>query len=317
MKHTYTIVDAHCDTAEYFWNPGAELRSNDRHLNLDYMQQYKGYIQFFAAWIDSNAENYLSRALEMFDAFYRELEKNKDSVQLITDSVSLHKALDENMVGAMLTVEDARALCGELANLRMFYKLGVRAVGLTWNHDNGVAEGALSNSGAGLTDFGREVVREMNRLGMIVDVSHASKKAFWDVLETSTEPIMASHSNCEAICAHPRNLDDEQIRAIIKSGGMIGINLYPVFLSDSETANCDDIIRHIDHILSLGGEKVLGMGTDFDGISSTPTDINNVGELYKLFDKMKKIGYSDSLINAITHENFVNFLYKMLKNEKN
>lgn len=317
MKHPYTIVDAHCDTVGYFWNPGAELRTNDRHLNLDYMKQYKGYIQFFASYIDANAENYLSRTLELFDAFYREIEKNKDCVQLITDSKTLHRALDENKVGAMMTVEDARALCGQLANLRIFYKLGVRALGLTWNHDNGVAEGALSNSGVGLTDFGREVVCEMNRLGMIVDVSHASKKAYWDVIETSTEPIMASHSNSEAICAHPRNLDDEQIRAIIKTGGMIGINIFPTFLTDKETANVDDIIRHIEHILSLGGENVLGIGTDFDGIGSTPDDINNVGELYKLFDKMKKIGYSDSLITAITHGNFVNFLDKMLKNEKN
>ncbi|MBR5156256.1 MAG: dipeptidase [Clostridia bacterium] len=317
MKHPYFIVDAHCDTIGYLFNQGKELKTNDRHLNIDCMNQYKGYIQFFASWIDRNAENCLSQALGMFDAFYRELEKNKDTLQQITDSDTLHKAINENKIGAMLTVEDARALCGELANLRMFYKLGVRAVGLTWNHDNGVAEGALSNSGAGLTDFGRDVVREMNRLGMIVDVSHTSKKAFWDVLETSEKPVMASHSNTEAICAHPRNLDDEQIRAIIKSRGMIGINIYPVFLSDSETANIDDIIRHIDHILSLGGEKVLGMGTDFDGISSTPTDINNVGELYKLFDKMKKMGYQDSLITAITHGNFVNFLEKMLKNEKN
>ena len=286
MKHPYFVVDAHCDTIEYLFNHGKELKTNDRHLNLEYMNQYKGYIQFFASWIDRNAENCLSLALGMLDAFYRELEKNKDAVLQITDNESLHKAINENKIGAMLTIEDARALCGNLANLRMFYKLGVRAVGLTWNHDNGVAEGALSNSGTGLTDFGRDVVREMNRLGMIVDVSHTSKKAFWDVIETSTEPIMASHSNSEAVCAHPRNLDDEQIRAIIKNGGMIGINLCSDFLSNSRTADSDDVIRHIDHILSLGGEKVLGMGTDFDGISSTPTDLNNVGEIYKLFDKL-------------------------------
>ncbi len=317
MKFPYTVVDSHCDTMCELLRDNDELFNNNRHISLFKMKAYRSYVQFFAAWIDEKEENWFSHACAIIDKFYSELEKNKDSMMLIADDDDLHKVLDNNLTGAILAVEDGRALCGKLSNLRTLYRLGVRAMTLAWNHDNDITDGTLTKNNKGLTAFGKEVVQEMNRIGMIVDVSHLPKKSFWDVLKITSRPVIASHSNAYAVHAHPRNLDDEQIRAMIENGGVIGVSVYPEFLNGGEKASVDDVIRHIDHILSLGGEKNLGIGTDFDGIPTLPSEIEHVGHLYRLFDKMKKMGYKDSLIEAITHGNFVNFLKKVLKNEKN
>ncbi len=316
MPYPYQVFDAHCDTISEILDSGEELVSNQRHLNLEWMRCYNGYIQIFAAWIDEKQPNWLVRALQIIDCFYAEMQKNKDSLLLITDSSTLQRVKEEKKIGAVLSIEDARCLCGSLANLRMLHRLGVRAITLSWNHDNDVADGTFSVRNAGLTPFGKEVVKEMNRLQMVIDVSHMTRKGFWDVMEVSDMPVIASHSNCDAVCPHPRNLDDGQILELIRTGGMIGLNIYPEFLTANGTADLDDILRHSDHILSLGGERILGLGTDFDGVPKLPEGISHAGELYRLFDKMKQIGYKDSLIEDITHRNFENFLDKMLKNEK-
>ena len=219
--------------------------------------------------------------------------------------------IDDGKCGAILAIEDARALCGSLAVLRMYYELGVRAVTLAWNDDNDVADGALSTRGAGLTDFGKRVVQEMNRLHMIVDVSHIAPKGFWDVVSVSGAPIMASHSNCDAVCAHKRNLDDAQIRALIEKQGFIGVNLYPVFLSEDGVADMKTFLAHTEHILSLGGEDIIGLGSDFDGVSALPSGICGAKDYAGLFDEMAKIGYSDALIDKITHANMINFMKRV------
>ncbi len=315
MQYPYKIIDAHCDTISEILDSDENLLENTKHLNLKEMQKYKGYVQFFAAWIDEEKENSLARTLEIIDKFYTELEKNKNELQLITTRDVLCEVLRQGKCGAILAVEDARAICGSLANLRMLYRLGVRAMTLSWNRDNNVSDGTFSERNIGLTAFGKEVVNEMNRIGMIIDVSHMTKEGFWSVLRQSSEPVMASHSNSSAVFEHPRNLDDEQIKAIIQSGGMIGINFYPAFLSD-DGCDIDDILRHIEHILNLGGEKCIGLGTDFDGIPTLPKGIEGAGDLHYIFEKMKEKGYQDSLIADISYRNFENFLFKMLKNEK-
>lgn len=315
MRYPYRIIDAHCDTISEILASGESLSENRRHVNLKAMQQYSGYIQFFAAWIDEEKENSLSHTLEIIDKFYGELEQNKEVIQGITNRDDLQSVISSGRCGAVLTVEDARAICGKLSNLRMLYRLGVRAMTLSWNHDNDVSDGTFSERNIGLTPFGKEVVREMNRLGMIIDVSHMTQKGFWTVMEESNMPVMASHSNCSAIFKHPRNLEDEQFRAIIQTGGMIGINFYPAFLSQNDCGT-EELLRHIEHILELGGEKCIGLGTDFDGVPTLPRGIGGATDLHRLFEKMKENGFSDSLIADISHRNFEKFLFKMLKNEK-
>ena len=309
----YTILDAHCDTAGELLDKNASLLSNTGHLSLEMMQKYGGYVQFFAAWISKNEKNPILRTLEILDNLKREIEKNQHKIMEIKTVQDISSAFSKGKYGAILAIEDARALSGSLATLRMYYALGVRALTLAWNDDNDVTDGANSICDNGLTEFGRQVVKEMNRLHMIVDVSHISKKGFWDVLSVSSAPVMASHSNCMAICHHLRNLDDAQIKALIKMQGFIGINLYPPFLSPNGRADIKTVLAHIEYILELGGENILGLGSDFDGVDCLPDGISNAAEYTRLFDEMSSCGYSDALINKITHENMIRFMARIEK----
>ncbi len=309
----YTIVDAHCDTAAKLLDKGEPLFSNTGHLSLEMMQRYSGYVQFFAAWIAKEEQNPILRTLKIIDKLKTEIQTNKSQIEEVRSAQDLVSVLENGKCGAVLAIEDARALCGSLSVLRMYYKLGVRAITLAWNDDNDVADGARSARGAGLTDFGKSVVREMNRLHMIVDVSHIAPRGFWDVMSISSAPVMASHSNCSTVCAHKRNLDDKQIHALIGKQGFIGINLYPAFLSNGDRADIKTILRHMEHILSLGGENILGLGSDFDGVDALPKGISGAREYIALFDEMARIGYSDALIAKITHKNMINFMKRIEK----
>ena len=202
-----------------------------------------------------------------------------------------------------------------LAHLRNFYRLGVRIIALTWNFSNHIASGALeTDETRGLTEFGKLVVAEMNRLGIFADVSHLNDKSFYDVAEYSNKPIIASHSNARAVCRSKavcpveRNLTDDQFEIIKKSGGCVGINFCPDFLNESGKADIEDIIRHIEHFMSLGGEDNVGIGADFDGIDSTPDGINGVEDIYKIFDRLLQKGYTENQIEKISHKNFERIL---------
>ena len=307
----YKIIDTHCDTASVLLDSNESLCENNRMVNIPAMKKYKSYIQFFAAWISKGSQNPKQRAVEILDKAKEEIKKN--NINLILNSDDLVKTVENNSLGGVLAIEDARALCGSLSAVRFFYDYGVRAITLAWNDDNEVTAGvANEEKSAGLTDFGKEVVGEMNRLGMIVDVSHITEKGFWDVLSVSKKPVMASHSNCYSVCNHRRNLKDEQIKALIANGGIMGINIYPPFLENApEKANIQSVIHHVDHALSLGAYDNICLGSDFDGIDTTPADITDASCYIKIIDAMKE-KYSDELIDKITHKNFIEFYKKCL-----
>lgn len=309
----YTVIDSHCDTASELLNRNEALEHNSCHISLRQMTEYKSFIQFFAAWVSKNEKKPKERAVSILNKIKNEIEINNDVIKIIKTANELTSVISKEKHGAVLAIEDARALDGSLDVLSMFYSMGVRAICLAWNDDNDVTDGVLSSRGAGLTDFGKSVVREMNRLHMIVDVSHISQKGFWDVYEISEYPFMASHSDCVVICNHKRNLDDTQIKALIKIHGMMCINIYPPFLTNDAKACVSDILRHTDHVLSLGGEHILGLGSDFDGIDCLPENIFGVGDYVKLFDEMARCGYSDELIDKITHKNMINFMERIEK----
>lgn len=310
----YRILDAHCDTIGELWRRGGSLQKNDLTLSLDRLSAYGGYIQFFALWLDDACDTPLQEVLQLIDVFYRELEHNTDRLLPVLTAADCEKAFAQGKIGALLTAENGNALEGSLANLRLLYRLGVRALTLTWNGANELCDGIGEGRGGGLTDFGRTVVEEMNRLGMMIDVSHLSVRGFWDVLETSKAPVMASHSNALAVAGHPRNLSNDQIRGLAERGGVIGLNMYPAFLSDSGRAGITDCLRHIEHILSVGGEDCLGLGSDFDGFeTSLPEGIAGPQEYYRLFSALEQAGYPARLISKITHENIINFSGRVLK----
>ncbi len=297
----YTVFDAHADTLTKL-SEKESLENFGGMINAKMLRTFPGYVQVFAAYIDEKYKNPLARAMEIADIFHRETAKC--GIVPIFDGGTLSRTIEEGGVGAILSMEDGRGLCGSLSVLRMLYRLGFRLITLTWNGENELGQGAVGSEGKGLTPFGKEAVSEMNRLGMAVDVSHLSEGGFWDTLEISKKPIIASHSNAKAVFHHPRNLSDEQIHALIHSGGGIGINFYTVFLNGTNKADINDVIRHIEHILSLGGEDALGIGSDFDGIPSAPDGLGTARGIHTLFDTLSRLGYTEELIEKIAFKNF-------------
>ncbi len=308
----YKIIDAHCDTASELLDRNENLKDNTCMINKAYMDEYESYVQVFAAYVSKKVKNPMDRAIKILEKAKNEIRKN--DIDLILCCEDLERTLKEKRCGAILSIEDARALCGKIMPLYFFYNFGVRMITLAWNDDNEVTDGADSIKQTGLTNFGRDVVKEMNRLNMIIDVSHISERGFWDVLETTNAPVIASHSNCYRECHHARNLKYEQIKSLIDTGGMMCINIYPPFLeNEPDRADVKSIIRHIEYALSLGAENNLGLGSDFDGIDATPKGLNNLKDYQKLFKEFEKMNYSQELIDKITHQNFIKFMKRTEK----
>lgn len=308
------IVDAHCDTITKIMESKENIFKNNCHLDIQRMKKYDGYLQFFAAFIDPSFYhgNAMKRAVQIIDTFYKEIEAYPGEITLCRNYKEIEKAFKNSKIAAFLSIEGGEALQGELSALRIFYRLGVRSICLTWNHRNEIADGVAEGiTGGGLTSFGRTVVHEMNSLGMLIDVSHISEKGFWDVLELSDAPIIASHSNAQVLCSHRRNLSDKQIQAIKSNGGVIGVNLYPSFLNNTGTASLKDVMNHIEYMVALIGEDHIGLGADFDGIETTPSDILGVQDLELLFNELAKLNYSEEFIGKFAGGNFLNVIKKV------
>ena len=294
----YSIFDTHCDTLCSVLDYGKSIVMNECHVDIERMKKYEQYTQVFACFIDPVYKSCAAdRTLNLIDTFHN----------------TVSDKLPDNVRG-ILSIEGGEGIYS-LAHLRNFYRLGVRIIALTWNFSNHIASGALeTDEMRGLTEFGKLVVAEMNRLGIFADVSHLNDKSFYDVAEYSNKPIIASHSNARAVCRSKavcpveRNLTDDQFEIIKKSGGCVGINFCPDFLNESGKADIEDIIRHIEHFMSLGGEDNVGIGADFDGIDSTPDGINGVEDIYKIFDRLLQKGYTENQIEKISHKNFERIL---------
>lgn len=216
-------------------------------------------------------------------------------------------ALPEEMPeapGAVLSIEGGEILEGSIARLDEFVSQHhIRLIALTWNNENEIGHSSAYN-GEGLKPFGRHLVHEMNARGVCADVSHLSEKGFWDVMDLTTLPPVASHSNYKSLCGIHRNLTKEQVKAIIERDGFIGINFYTQFLVDEGPATLEDVLRHMDAIMELGGERVLGFGSDFDGIESWPEGLSDPSCLPNLCDLMVKHGYTNEQVQAIAGGNY-------------
>ena len=206
----------------------------------------------------------LRRAVTLMGAALADIDETPD-VALCRTRSEIDAALAAGQIAFILAMEGGEPIQDGIESLRMFYELGVRVLGLTWNQRNLLAEGiGEARAGGGLTELGREMVAEAGRLGILLDASHLSVKSFWDVIETSSRPVIASHSNATALCSHPRNIDDDQIRAIVNTGGLIGINGVPGFIADNPTdASLDRMLDHLDHIASVAGVENVALGPDF------------------------------------------------------
>lgn len=313
------ICDCHCDTLTELYNKNASLYENEQHFDIKRQIALGGGLQFCAIYVPTEVFRYqggLRYTLCLLDKYNQEIKKlhenGIDVLQVRTaedaGNVLKHKA------ATLLAIEEGGAIDGSLEALRCLYELGVRAMTLTWSNRNDIADGINEEAtGSGLTLFGKQVVAEMNRLGMLVDVSHISTAGFWSVIETSTKPIIATHSNAKSLCSHPRNLNDEQIKALAQNGGLAGITFAGQFLEEDWRNACiESVYKHLDYMLNLiGNDDHIGFGSDFDGISHPPYNIQGVQDYKPLIEYLSKY-YSDETINKITHQNVINLLQKVL-----
>ena len=301
------IIDLHCDTIMCLMEGDKTegLYHNSLSVDIEKLQAGKAQAQFFAMFIDlQNDGDPLVRALQMIDRFYREIEDNNQYIALARNYSELQQNQAGGKISAFLTIEEGGALKGDLANLRNFYRLGVRLITLTWNYPNEIGHPNVLPDcrERGLTSFGRDVVAEMNRLGMLIDVSHLSNQGFYDVASLTQKPFVASHSNAWAITNHPRNLTDEMIKVLAAKGGVMGINFSKNFLGSAPVSRVEDMVSHIRHIFNVGGSEVIAIGSDFDGISPE-LELAHAGEMSKLVDALEKSEFSQTEIEKICWKN--------------
>lgn len=313
------ICDCHCDTLTKLYDEKLSLYDNNLHLDLKRIIANGGGLQFCAAFVPSQYRytGGMKFASLLIDTYLNNVAAIKaqgiDLTTILTKQ-DAQQALRHD-VSTLLAIEEGGALEGSLEVLRIFFALGVRCITLTWSNRNDIACGINEEiSGGGLTNFGRETVAEMNRLGILVDVSHIAPRGFWNVIETSSKPIIATHSNAKALCSAPRNLTDDQILAIAKNNGVIGIAFASQFIEDApKPAYIEGIYRHIDHMLNLiGNDNHIGFGSDFDGIKRPPEDVPHVGCFPQIIEYLQRKNYKDSTITKITHGNVLRILGEVL-----
>ncbi|MBE5038874.1 dipeptidase [Ructibacterium gallinarum] len=309
------IFDAHCDTVFELQEQKKELNRNDLHLDLQRMEEYEGYIQVFAAFVDQKSicGTCMNHCIALLERMHREIEKNSKQITLIQTAEDLEEVIEKQKIGAVLSIEGGEALEGNLAALWMYYRLGVRLITLTWNHANEIADGITQSRGGGLTDFGRQAVAAMERMGILIDVSHLSVKGFWDVAEMTQYPFVASHSCVKALCPHPRNLDDDQIDLLISRRGGIGINFFPEFLTQRPDCIIQDILRHMEYILCRGGDETVGLGSDFDGVEALPADMTGVQDMGQVVQAMLDYGFTQNQVKNIRFENFRRIFHETMR----
>jgi len=314
------IVDGHCDTLlELFKNKQAFWVYNEkRHLDWPRMQKGQVGLQFMSIYIEPQYKpcGSLSRVLEVLDYFHQ-LQREGQGLPLTVTTKKDLSSLNSTVPRVLLAIEGGEALEGKLSNLRILCKLGFRSLTLTWNQRNQIADGVWEKeSGGGLTTFGREVVQEMNRLGMLIDVSHLAESGFWEVLSLSKQPITATHSCCNALYQHPRNLTDAQLQALAEKQGIVGINFYPYFLGENPyDITIDHVLKHLEHAVNVAGIDHVGLGSDFDGIELTPQGLSDISYLPCLIDRLAQLGWKEEEIKKVMGGNFLRVLQQVLPNE--
>ena len=306
MNTSRALFDAHCDTISRCLVRGEALAENSGQLDLERAGRYCPYAQFFAAFQDSaklGREAPWQAFLRQYRLFRGEMEKNARRIVHCRTLAQAREAQAQGKAAAFLSVEGAELLeCSE-ARLEEAWRLGVRAVNLTWNHANLLSGSHREEPERGLSPAGRAFVRRMGELGMIVDVSHLSDAGFWDVAELCTGPFMASHSNAREIFFHTRNLTDGQFTAIIEHHGVAGLNFYAGFLG--EKPDLDTVIAHLEHFLALGGEENVALGTDLDGCDVLPSGVSGVEDVEELREKLLRRNYSETLVQKLFFDNLM------------
>lgn len=323
-------IDLHCDTLSLAFLKGKDSVTVMPEGMADVERLHKANVlaQFFAIFMLPEEEaapegivipgddEYIEKLVRIL---HNTVGENPDKIALARNALEMEVNVKMNKVSAFLTIEDGRSVEGNMEKLEKYYDMGIRLISLTWNSEN--CFGSPNSTDAetmrkGLTPFGKEAVRRMEEMGMLVDVSHLSDGGFQDVADILHKPFVASHSNCREITGHPRNLTNEMIRTLADKGGVSGINFFGRFLNDKrvnvESRICD-MVMHINHLVKYGGEDVVAIGSDFDGISGDTFDVKSPLQMELLFDTMKKEGYTERQIEKFAYGNAVRVIRDVLK----
>ena len=317
------MIDLHCDTvsklASVFHR--GDLMHNPYSVDVERLEKAGALIQCFSTFFDVGKYGTTRRdekayvtANHMIDVFEKNLRQCHDKVIFVKKCEDIRQCMDTGKTGALLTMEDGTPVGNSLEKLQHFYFICIRLITLTWNYENEIGYPNSNDPGvmaSGLKSFGFQALEEMNRLGIIVDVSHLSDGGFWDVAKHTQKPFIASHSNARSITVHPRNLTDSMITAIAEKGGVIGLNFCPDFLGTDGKSSIAHMFQHIRHIYQVGGEDVLALGTDFDGIEGK-LQIKSCDELYKLREALLQHKMPERVIDKMWQGNALRVMKDIL-----
>ena len=325
------IIDMHCDTISEIFaakERGEKISLRESSLMVDLTKMKKGgySVQNFALFVEqTEGESSFSKVKQLITVFQEEMEQNRDLIRQVYTTSDILKNEADGKLSALLTVEEGGVCEGKFENLHFLYEKGVRMMTLTWNFPNEIGYPNYSkhkdcytpNIQDGLTETGIQFVQEMERLGMLIDVSHLSDAGFYDVLKHTKRPFVASHSNARSICPWVRNLTDDMIRKLGERGGVIGLNFCGDFLRNRREkerksvgrrpkpggdASLMDIVEHAKYIANVGGIECVGLGSDFDGIPPHP-ELSGADQLPKLAETFAKCGFHENEIDKILYQN--------------
>lgn len=303
-------IDLHCDTAIRLLYEDLELRESICKVDITKLRKSGALAQVFAHFVELNiVENPYEEFKKINKKLMKEIEKNSDDIEVVTNLEEMYKAKANNKIGAFLSIEEGEVLEGRIERLKEVYDLGIRFITLTWNFENSIGYPNINfkYKDRGLKEKGKELVVEMEKLGIIPDCSHLSDAGFYGLVNICKKPFVATHSNARAITNHPRNLTDDMIRLLASKGGVIGLNFYGEFLGSGNFSKIENMLAHIKHIVNIGGIEVLCIGSDFDGIDSI-LEIENIGQTNKLIDALKHNNFSEDYIEKLFYKNALRFL---------
>ncbi len=365
IHNSALIIDTHADTTQYFsddFDISKGALAEGRHLDLELARKGNLGAQFFSLWVDPKAPRsqgrYAARTFEEIDSVYRQVARHPGQMMMATSPADILRAHAGHKLAVLMGVEGGHSIENNLALLRDYYRLGVRYMTITWSNSTDWADssGDIDKAGVphtkgGLTEFGEEVIREMNRLGMMVDISHVSDKTFYRTLVISRAPVIASHSSARALSNHKRNMTDDMLRAVARNHGVVMVNFYSAFvdedyrreaaklsaeadaaeeklrpeLKDADAATYyrafnklhrefssrvprppfKSLIDQIDHVAKVAGIDHVGLGSDFDGVTSLPQGIDSVADLPKLTEALVARGYTAEQLHKILGGNLM------------
>ncbi len=318
--HTLTL-DSHCDTPMFF-GEDIHFDHRDPKILVDLHKMTEGHLDasIMVAYLpqgerdEKTLKAVAQKTDEILDGIERMVAENQQCVGLARTPDDLYRLKSEGKKAIMMGIENGYAIGRDLSLLEHFRQRGIVYMTLCHNGDNDICDSARKsqNEHGGVSEFGREVIREMNRLGIMVDLSHAAESSFWDALKLSEAPIVCSHSSCRALCDHPRNLTDEQMRALAERGGVMQITFYGGFLRTDGQATIEDALRHINHAVEVMGIEHVGIGTDFDGDGGVP-GLASASELINLTRRLRQVGYSNQQLRLLWGENFLRVMNLVIK----